>query len=95
MKEAKWTPLINAMETEELKQVIDLANHNLRRIMRKDDAELIIRRKEEELQELKERYANGGDIRIGINEYNNRWAISKDQVVNILNDLNGKTRNDS
>ena len=90
MKEASWTPLINAMDTEELKEVKDLVNHNLRRIMRKDTAEGIIKRREEELQELKERYANGGDIRIDIKEYNDGQAISKDQVVSILDDFNNK-----
>lgn len=90
MKEASWTPLINAMDTKELKEVKDLVNHNLRRIMRKDTAEGIIKRREEELQELKERYANGGDIRIDIKEYNDGQAISKDQVVSILDDFNNK-----
>jgi hypothetical protein len=90
MKEASWTPLINAMDTEELKEVKDLVNHNLRRIIRKDTAEGIIKRREEELQELKERYANGGDIRIDIKEYNDGQAISKDQVVSILDDFNNK-----
>lgn len=90
MKEASWIPLINAMDTEELKEVKGLVNHNLRRIMRKDTAEGIIKRREEELQELKERYANGGDIRIDIKEYNDGQAISKDQVVSILDDFNNK-----
>ena len=90
MKEASWKPLIDAMDTEELKDVIDLANHNIRRIMRKDDAEQVIKRKEEELQELKERYANGGDIRISIKEYNDNQVISKDQIENILNEMNKK-----
>ena len=90
MKEASWIPLINAMDTEELREVKDLVNHNLRRIMRKDTAEGIIKRREEELQELKERYANGGDIRIDIKEYNDGQAISKDQVVSILDDFNNK-----
>ena len=41
------------MDTEELKEMKDLVNHNLRRIMLKDTAKGIIRRREKELQELR------------------------------------------
>jgi short-subunit dehydrogenase len=73
------------METiEELRGVKDYINHRLRFMMRKDTAEGIIKRKEEELQELKERYANSGDIRIEIKDYDKHQSVSKEQVENIL-----------
>jgi hypothetical protein len=84
-KEALWKPQIDEMETiEELRGVKDYINHRLRFMMRKDTAEGIIKRKEEELQELKERYANSGDIRIEIKDYDKHQSVSKEQVENIL-----------
>ena len=88
-KEALWKPQIDEMETvEELRGVKDYINHRLRFMMRKDTAEGIIKRKEEELQELKERFANAGDIKIEVKDYNKSQSLSKEQVENILKDIN-------
>lgn len=93
-KEALWKPQIDEMETiEELRGVKDYINHKLKFMMRKDTAEGIIKRKEEELQELKERYANGGDIRIEVKDYNKQQSITKEQVENILQSLGGDKPN--
>ena len=88
-KEALWKPQIDEMETiEELRGVKDYINHKLKFMMRKDTAEGIIKRKEEELQELKERFANAGDIKIEVKDYNKSQSLSKEQVENILKDIN-------
>lgn len=88
-KEALWKPQIDEMETiEELRGVKDYINHKLRFMMRKDTAEGIIKRKEEELQELKERYANGGDIRVDIKDYDKQQSISKEQVEKMIKSIN-------
>lgn len=92
-KEALWKPQIDEMETiEELRDVKDYINHKLKFMMRKDTAEGIIKRKEEELQELKERFANGGDIRIEVKDYNEGRSLSREQVENILKDINKKDK---
>ena len=92
-KEALWKPQIDEMETiEELRDVKDYINHNLKFMMRKDTAEGIIKRKEDELQELKERFANGGDIRIEVKDYNEGRSLSREQVENILKDINKKDK---
>jgi hypothetical protein len=92
-KEALWKPQIDEMETiEELRGVKDYINHKLKFMMRKDTAEGIIKRKEEELQELKERFANGGDIRIEVKDYNEGRSLSREQVENILKDINKKDK---
>ena len=92
-KEALWKPQIDEMETiEELRDIKDYINHKLKFMMRKDTAEGIIKRKEEELQELKERFANGGDIRIEVKDYNEGRSLSKEQVENILKDINKKDK---
>ena len=92
-KEALWKPQIDEMETiEELRDVKDYINHKLKFMMRKDTAEGIIKRKEEELQELKERFANAGDIRIEVKDYNEGRSLSREQVENILKDINKKDK---
>jgi len=92
-KEALWKPQIDEMETiEELRGVKDYINHKLKFMMRKDTAEGIIKRKEEELQELKERFANAGDIRIEVKDYNEGRSLSREQVENILKDINKKDK---